>query len=145
MSLLRVLAAGNTTMKDIASKMMMDTRAVSTYLTNLQLLYLVRRDVSLNEPAPEKSRKIRYTIQDPFLNFWFRFVKPNITALETHRGKQLFEHIIQPQFNTYERAAKSGMPLQNAHYVLFSQAGFTRRVRPFLTLITPGALLNLDE
>lgn len=100
-SLLRVVAAGNTTMKDITSKMNMDARAISTYLANLQTLHIIQRDVSLNEPAPEKSRKGRYTIQDNFLNFWFRFVEPNITYLETHRGQYLYESIIQPQLSTY--------------------------------------------
>jgi AAA+ ATPase superfamily predicted ATPase len=100
-SLLRTVAAGNTTMKDITSKMGMDARAISTYLSNLQVLLLIQREVSVAERAPEKSRKGRYTIQDNFLNFWFRFVEPNITYLETHRGEHLYQHIIQPQMSAY--------------------------------------------
>lgn len=100
-SLLRAIAAGNTTMKDITSKMDMDARAISTYLSNLQVLLLIQREVSLAERAPEKSRKGRYTIQDNFLNFWFRFVEPNITQLEVHQGKQLYKNTIQPQMSAY--------------------------------------------
>lgn len=100
-SLLRAIAAGNTTMKDISSKMDMDARAISTYLANLQVLLLIQREVSLAERAPEKSRKGQYTIQDNFLNFWFRFVEPNITQLEIHQGRRLYQNIIQPQMSTY--------------------------------------------
>ena len=100
-SLLRLIAQGNTTMKDIASKSTLDARAISTYLSNLQALYLIKREVSIAERAPEKSRKGRYLIQDNFLNFWFRFIDPNITLLEINQGPALFKEIIQPQLNTY--------------------------------------------
>jgi uncharacterized protein len=100
-SLLRAIASGNTTMKDLASKLNIDARAISTYLSNLQALHLVKREVSLTERAPEKSRKGHYIIADNFLNFWHRFVEPNVTYLETQRGEYLYENIIHPQISSY--------------------------------------------
>jgi AAA+ ATPase superfamily predicted ATPase len=100
-SILRAVAGGNTTLKDLTTKMNMDARAIATYLGNLQTLHLIQREVSLAERAPEKSRKGRYTIQDNFLNFWFRFVEPNITFLEINQGPQLFSGTIEPQLSTY--------------------------------------------
>ena len=79
----------------------MDGRSISTYLSNLQSLYLIRREVSMIERAPEKSRKGRYVIQDNFINFWFRFVDPNITLLEINQGQALYQQLIAPQLNQY--------------------------------------------
>ncbi|MBI4357207.1 MAG: ATP-binding protein [Gammaproteobacteria bacterium] len=100
-SILRALAAGNTTMKDLASKLSMDGRMLSSYLNTLQALHQVQREVSLNERAPEKSRKGRYRIADNFLNFWFRFVEPYVTLVELNAGGELLKQKIKPQLNTY--------------------------------------------
>lgn len=100
-SLLRAIAAGNTTTKDLCSKLGFEARSLSPYLKNLQELHEIKRDVSLNERAPEKSRKGRYRIQDNYLNFWFRFVDPYITLLELNEGKALFHQKIDPGLSTY--------------------------------------------
>ncbi len=100
-SILRAIAAGNTTTKDLCSKLSLEARALSPYLKNLQELHEIQRDVSLNERAPEKSRKGRYRIQDNYLNFWFRFVDPYITLLELDEGEELFHQKITPQLSTY--------------------------------------------
>jgi hypothetical protein len=100
-SLLRAIAGGNTTLKDLTSKLNLDARAISTYLSNLQSLYLIRREASMTERAMEKSRKGRYFLQDNFVNFWFRFIEPNITLLEINQGDALFQQIIAPQLDLY--------------------------------------------
>jgi AAA+ ATPase superfamily predicted ATPase len=100
-SILKAIASGNTTLKDLTSKMGMDARAIASYLANLQSLNLVQREASLSESAPEKNRKGRYFIQDNFLNFWFLFVEPNMTVLDVHQGSELFDKVIEPNLNTY--------------------------------------------
>jgi uncharacterized protein len=100
-SILKAIAAGNTTLKDITSKLNQSATNINSYLSNLQTLHLVVREVSLSEPAPEKSKKGRYYIQDPFLNFWFRFVEPYTTLVELHQGKELYKQVIEPQLATY--------------------------------------------
>ncbi|HEY9869159.1 MAG TPA: DUF234 domain-containing protein, partial [Candidatus Obscuribacterales bacterium] len=64
-------------------------------------LHHVRREVSLSERAPDKSRKGRYVINDHFLNFWFRFVDPVVTLVDVGRGEQLFRELISPQVGAY--------------------------------------------
>lgn len=100
-TILKGIAGGNTTIKDISSKMAIDGRELSFYLSNLQSLGLVCRRVSMFERAPEKSRKGRYSIEDNFLNFWFRFVEPYLTMLELDQGKDLYQLKIRPNFKTY--------------------------------------------
>lgn len=100
-SILKAIAAGNTTLKDLTSKTNQTATSISSYLSNLQTLHLVVREISLAEQAPEKSKKGRYAIQDPFLNFWFRFVEPSRTLIELFQGEQLYQQIIEPQLAIY--------------------------------------------
>ncbi len=100
-SILRAVASGNTTIKDLCSKLNIEAKSISPYLKNLQELHEIQRDVSINEKAPEKSRKGRYRIQDNYLNFWFRFVDPYITLLELNEGAELFRQKIAPYLSDY--------------------------------------------
>lgn len=100
-TLLKTIAAGNTTLKDITSKMQKDRQGISSYLATLQELSLVLREVSFNETAPEKSRKGRYRIQDNFLNFWYRFPAERLSLIELDQAELIYEQYVQPQLSTY--------------------------------------------
>lgn len=99
--ILKAIAAGNTTLKDLTSKTEHPATTINAYLSNLQTLHLVVREVSMTERAPEKSRKGRYYLQDNFMNFWFRFVEPNRTLLELDEGEALYRQTIQGQLSQY--------------------------------------------
>lgn len=98
-SILRAIASGCTTMKDLASRVNLDARAVSTYVSNLQTLHIVTREIPFNEPR--KSRKGRYFVKDNFLKFWFSLVEPNQTLLDINQGERLFDQLISPRLSTY--------------------------------------------
>lgn len=100
-SILKAIAAGNTILKDLTSKVSHTATSISSYLSNLQMLHLVVREVSLAERAPEKSKKGRYYIHDNFLNFWFRFVEPNMTLVELGQNKPLYQQKIEPYLSQY--------------------------------------------
>lgn len=100
-SLLKLVAMGNTTLKDLSSKMAMESRVLSSYLATLQSLHQIKRVVSFVERASEKSRKGRYYIQDHFLKFWFEFVAHHLTLIERNRGNLLYQEKIKPHFSTY--------------------------------------------
>lgn len=100
-TILKVIAAGNTTMKDIASKSGHTATSITSYINNLNTLHMVEREVSLSERAPEKSRKGRYYLQDNFLNFWFRFVEPEMTMIGLDRGEELYRQKIEPHLPAY--------------------------------------------
>lgn len=100
-NLLKLIASGNTALKELASKTNLDGRHVSAYLSNLQGLRLVRREVSFVDKAPEKSRKGLYLMEDHFLNFWFQFAASHTTLIERNMGKLLYDQLILPHFSTY--------------------------------------------
>lgn len=99
--ILKLIASGNSSLKDLTSKANQNATTIGPYLSNLQTLQLVTREVSLSERAPERSRKGRYYIKDNFLKFWFRFVEPNISLVELGQGKLLYHEAIENQLFPY--------------------------------------------
>ena len=53
-------------------------------------------DIAWSLDANEKDRNRRYTLQDPFLEFWYRFVLPNQSALEAGHARGVLEKLIVP-------------------------------------------------
>jgi AAA+ ATPase superfamily predicted ATPase len=45
-------------------------------------LDILVREVPITEDLPEKSKKGLYRIKDNFINFWFKFIYPNLSFIE---------------------------------------------------------------
>ena len=74
MAILESLAHNARTPSEIAASSGVAATHVSKYLGVLRSLRLVRRDVPATVRHPERSRKGRYVITDPYLRFYFRFL-----------------------------------------------------------------------
>ncbi len=57
------------------------SRKLPYYFQQLQDLGFVARRYPLDGGSPS-SRQVRYELLDPLLRFWYRFVFPNLSALE---------------------------------------------------------------
>lgn len=82
-SIIRAIAAGNQRPGAIASVLGVSQTSLSRYLGVLIELGLVRRDVPATEKNPAKSKRGRYSIADNFIRFWFRFVLPYKSYIES--------------------------------------------------------------
>ena len=71
-----------------------DGAQLAPYIKKLEGLRLIEVTRSLD--ASEKDRNRRYDLSDPFLEFWFRFVLPNRSALEVGHAKDVLEALILP-------------------------------------------------
>jgi AAA+ ATPase superfamily predicted ATPase len=80
--ILAAIAAGSRKFGEISSKTGFDKANLGKYLATLQELRLVRREVPITEADPGRSRKGLYAIEDPFTDFWLRYVWPHLAALE---------------------------------------------------------------
>jgi hypothetical protein len=100
-SILKAIAGGCTRLGEIAGRIGMDTTSANKYLHTLRELRLVKREVSFTEKSPEKSKKGRYYIADPFVKFWYRFVMPNMSLIQIGKGKMVYEKFIKPYLSTY--------------------------------------------
>ncbi len=84
-SVLDAVAAGATTPRVIAGKSGIGENSVGKYLATLIGLGIVEKTVPFGEGA--RSRKGQYRIRDPFFAFWYRFVSPNVGAIEMGAGE----------------------------------------------------------
>ena len=78
--ILEAIAHGKTKLGDIKDFIGVKRTDISPYLRNLIEVGMIKREIPITEKA--KSRLGRYYISDNFLKFWFRFIYPNISAIE---------------------------------------------------------------
>ncbi|QSX07652.1 ATP-binding protein [Alkalibacter rhizosphaerae] len=90
-SIMRAIAAGNHKLSKIASYLGLKQTNLTRYLKTLMDLDLLKREVPITEEIPEKSKRGLYKIKDNYIAFWFRFVYPNLSFLES--GKR--DHVMR--------------------------------------------------
>lgn len=100
-SILAVIAGGGHKFGELSSKTGLDGGHLTGYLATLAELGLVRREVPVTEPRPEKSKRGRYQIADPFVRFWYRFVYPNLSRLEVGEVDGVLDEIVAKQLHDY--------------------------------------------
>lgn len=96
-AVLASVAAGATRFGEISSKVGLDRANLSRYLTTLADLGLLEREVPVLEPRPDKSRKGRYRIADPFVATWYAFVHPYRDRLERGRAAEVMRAEVKPR------------------------------------------------
>jgi hypothetical protein len=81
MAILAAIAQGLASLGEIVDYAGLGSKTgVTPYLQSLAALGYVKRGVPVTEN--ERSKKGIYVIQDPFIRFWFRFVRPQASLLE---------------------------------------------------------------
>ncbi|MHB8295835.1 MAG: ATP-binding protein [Acidimicrobiales bacterium] len=94
-AILEQLASGDKELNEIAQPMRMDAAVVAKYLSTLVDLRVVTRRLPMGAQATARSGHWR--LDDPFLRFWFRFVFPFQSDLETGlRPADLFDAEVGP-------------------------------------------------
>ena len=99
--ILSVIAGGSHKFGEIASKTGMDKSNLTKYLSILDQLHITYREVPVTEKIPHKSKKGLYFIRDPFINFWFRFVRRNLRYLEMEKIDFVWQEKLSPEFDYY--------------------------------------------
>lgn len=100
MSILEAIAFGNTRLSDIANYTKIKINDLPKYLNVLMKMDIIKRE----QPVTEKIRKTKksiYLIKDNFFRFWFRFVFPNRSKIETEKSKDVLKNKIEPYFNQF--------------------------------------------
>ena len=82
-SVIRAIAAGNSKLSTIASALEVKATSLSKYLQTLIDLDILEREVPVTEENPAKSKKGLYKIEDNYIRFWFAFVYPNRSFIES--------------------------------------------------------------
>lgn len=84
-SIIKTIAAGNHKLSKIATALEQPQTGLTKYLKTLIDLDILKREVPITEENPEKSKKGLYFIKDNYINFWFKFIYPYKSLLETGR------------------------------------------------------------
>ncbi|MFH0985909.1 MAG: ATP-binding protein [Candidatus Omnitrophota bacterium] len=117
-SILEMIASGKTGRSEIES--ILETN-VGGYLDRLEKDYaVIERRKPVN--AKQNSKTQKYVITDNFLNFWFRFVYRNRSAIETGNFKYIKDEILW-NYSTY-----SGKILERFYRALFAETGRYNRI-----------------
>lgn len=82
-SIIKAIAAGNQKPNRIATVLETPQTNLPKYFKRLIDLDILEREVPVTEENPKKSKKSQYKIRDNFLRFWFRFVFPNRSYIES--------------------------------------------------------------
>ncbi len=81
-AILTAISQGKRRLAEIVNATGFASTLINKYLGILGDLHIVERELPVTEDKPHKSKKGLYRIQDPFLQFWFRFVFPRRSLLE---------------------------------------------------------------
>ena len=92
-SIIKAIAAGNTKLSAIAGVLEVKSTSLTKYLKTLIDLDILEREVPVTEDSPEKSKKGLYKIKDNYLRFWFAFVYPNMSFIESGHGRIAMDKI----------------------------------------------------
>ena len=101
MSMLHAIAGGATRLNEIAQRVGLRATDINRYLSVLRGLRLVKRETPITDRAPQKSRKGLYKIADNYVKFWFRFVLPHRSLLESGNIDAVYQHMIAPNLSHY--------------------------------------------
>lgn len=82
-SVIRTIAAGNRKLSAISANLEVKATSLTKYLSTLIDLDILEREVPVTEDNPEKSKRGRYRIKDNYIRFWFRFIYPNLSYIES--------------------------------------------------------------
>lgn len=100
-SLLHAIAGGATRLNEISQRVRLEATNANKYLSVLRELGLVKREIPVTERAPEKSKKGIYKIADNYVKFWFRFVLPNRSLIESGNADLVYQQMIAPNLPQY--------------------------------------------
>ena len=79
---LRSISQGNTKFSDIQNDTGIAKNSLTSYLSILRNLHLIKRRTPITKKT---SKRGRYYLEDNFFRFWFRYIFPNKSQLETDK------------------------------------------------------------
>lgn len=98
-TILSLIAAGCNRLSEIAARLGKPATSLSNPLDKLITLGYLEREIPFGESI-KNSKKSLYKISDPFLRFYFHYVVPNRSAIESEKSDTIISEI-RKSFNDY--------------------------------------------
>jgi AAA+ ATPase superfamily predicted ATPase len=141
-SILSLIASGCNRLSEIAGMMGKPTTGLTAPLDKLLTLGYIEREISFSEIP--NTKKSQYRIADPFIHFYFSFVTPNRSLIETGRTEYVANQI-QKQFQTYVLHTWKRICRQAITSMKFNGIAFKPASRWWVSLKNPTGLDILAE
>ncbi|MGE3063420.1 MAG: ATP-binding protein [bacterium] len=93
LSILSSIAYGKRKTSEIINSTSLQKNILHKYLSVLENLRMINKEIPITEHNAVKSRKALYELSDNFLKFYFRFILPNRSAIEEQRTKHILTKI----------------------------------------------------
>ncbi len=100
-TILAAMAAGHHKLNDLYQHTEFSRAKISVYMKNLMELELVEKVFSYDTEGRENTKKGIYRISHPFVDFYFTYLYPNMSALQTLPVSEFYTRYIQPDFKEY--------------------------------------------
>ena len=100
-SILASIAAGNHKLNDLYLHTGFSRAKISVYLKNLMELELVEKVFSYDTDGKVNVQKGIYRISNHLVHFYFTYLYPNLSALETMMPDEFYRNYIAPEFKNY--------------------------------------------
>ncbi len=100
-TILAAIAEGNQKLNDLYLHTEFSRAKISVYLKNLMELELVEKVFSYDTEGKENVQKGIYRISNHFVNFYFTYFYPQISALESMMPSEFYTQYIAPNFKGY--------------------------------------------
>ncbi|MDD7390895.1 MAG: ATP-binding protein [Lachnospiraceae bacterium] len=128
-AIIEAIAKGAVKSNEIAAKTGEDAAKCLKYIAIMRELGILYREIPLGEK--ENARKTQYGICDSMFRFWYRYVAPNRTLLETDAYDIVWKRKIEPDLSHYmghafENICKEYLLYQNSLGnlpILFTEIG----------------------
>lgn len=104
-TILTALASGRIKLNDIYEYTGFNRAKISVYIKNLIEMDIVEKIYSVNVRNSENTKKGLYRIKDNFINFYYAYVFPNVSRIETGEGRNVYNEEVVPDFDRYMRGA----------------------------------------
>lgn len=92
-SVIKAIAAGNQKLSKIAMVLELKQTGLTKYLKTLIDLDILEREVPVTEDNPERNKRGLYKIRDNFMLFWFKFIFPNLSYIESGHPELVMKKI----------------------------------------------------
>lgn len=100
-TILAAIASGRRKLNDIYAHTGFSRAKISVYLKNLMDLGLVEKVFSYETAGRENAQKGIYRISNPFVDFYFTYLYPYMSALQTISVGEFYNEYIYPKFKKY--------------------------------------------
>ncbi|MCL2708391.1 MAG: ATP-binding protein [Defluviitaleaceae bacterium] len=96
--IIEAIASGSSRLNEISTKCRIENNKCAKYLSSLISLGLVSREYPYGQANGKRSI---YKLEDNMFRFWYRFVFPNQSAINSGYGDAVYENVVSGQLGAY--------------------------------------------